>query len=436
VVDGGGSSFTVMVEHVPPNPSAETERTTPVLFLRGAWHSAWAWRSTMERLSARGFDCRAITHDEEEVEDEDDEDEDHNDGAEEVGADFERRGERRRRRRRRGASAAEHGGEGGAAGTEQGREQGRVRRRRRRALGTVDDEVRAAAAVAGDGTPPILVAHGAGAFVAQKYLESFAAAALVLVAPFPPFPQRPAARLLAAVADERRRRGEWRALLRDGRGDGGGDHQDDEDNQEDDQEGDREGDREEEGEWGRDGGCCWPPELLAVEALAAAEVAAERGQLLLAQEPDPSALLADAGRLENALNLEPAGDFLDLLVVAPAAAAAASSSTALAHTTTKETEGEKAGEEDKEVVDDEVRRDPIVTEEDVAALLRWHLPDNPHHGDDGGDGEGAISENENVIRYASAGGHLTMVEVPGRSSAWEAPGGVSDSIVEWIDRVC
>jgi pimeloyl-ACP methyl ester carboxylesterase len=44
--------------------------------------------------------------------------------------------------------------------------------------------------------PPIIVAHGIGGFVAQKYLESFPASALVLVDAFPPYPEACAQRAL------------------------------------------------------------------------------------------------------------------------------------------------------------------------------------------------------------------------------------------------
>ena len=262
------------VEHLPPDEAvAGVERATPVLFLRSPWCSAWAWRSTMERLSRRGFDCRAIAH---------------NTAAPDPSADH----SENERGDGSAAAAAAHPQAPqsppvvGGVGTQ---------------LGTVQQEVHALAAVAQQGTPPILVAHGLGAFVAQKFLESYAAAGLVLVSPFPPLPQRPARRLLEALQkarEEQEQRGAWllEATLSAGSG----------------------------GAAGFGGGAdsatadmVWPAELLAVESLAAAELAAERGQLLLALEPDPSPLLLDAMDYENVLNLEPAADFLDLLVVAP-----------------------------------------------------------------------------------------------------------------------
>jgi len=63
------------------------------------------------------------------------------------------------------------------------------------ALGTVDEEVDAVARVSRLGPPPVLVAHGLGAFVAQKYLESYSACGLVLIAPFPPDPAGALSRL-------------------------------------------------------------------------------------------------------------------------------------------------------------------------------------------------------------------------------------------------
>lgn len=44
--------------------------------------------------------------------------------------------------------------------------------------------------------PPLLVAHSGSTFIAQKYLESFAAAGLVLLNPWPPHPKRVAEQLL------------------------------------------------------------------------------------------------------------------------------------------------------------------------------------------------------------------------------------------------
>ena len=168
---------------------------------------------------------------------------------------------------------------------------------------------------------------------------------------------------------------------------------------------------------GLDGCTVRPAELLAVESLAAAELAAERGQLLLALEPDPSPLLLDAMDYENALNLEPAADFLDLLVVASHNPEAGSVEV------TKEAE-EEQGEGLSSSSAEKPRSDPVVSSDDVEALLRWHAPNH-----------NTSAEGVDVLRYESGGGHLTMVEVPGRSSAWEKPGGTSDGIVGWIDRI-
>ena len=196
---------TVECDVMYPDPSAPFERTTPVLFLRGPWHSSWVWESTMAELASRGFESRALRH----------------------------------------TSAAA-------------------------ALGTVAEEVAiVAAAAAAGGPPPLLVAHGLGAFVAQKYLESHPASGLVLVAPFPPNPRRPLARLrrevmLARVSPA-------------------------------------------------------PPPLPSpgdqLKETEAVEVAG-RVAAAVSAEPAPGTLVKDAEREDCRLNLEPASHFLPLLVAA------------------------------------------------------------------------------------------------------------------------
>ena len=42
-------------EEVEAACDAASERTTPILFAHGPWYSAWAWRSTMQRLAKLGF---------------------------------------------------------------------------------------------------------------------------------------------------------------------------------------------------------------------------------------------------------------------------------------------------------------------------------------------------------------------------------------------
>ena len=101
----------------------------------------------------------------------------------------------------------------------------------------------------------MLIAHGVGAFVAQKYLESYAASGLVLVAPFPPSPSSVLPRLSKASLLP----GEPRANTD-------------------------------------------PVDWAA----------------LVAGEPDPSDLLRDAALAEQALHLEPVGHILPVLVVSTA----------------------------------------------------------------------------------------------------------------------
>jgi pimeloyl-ACP methyl ester carboxylesterase len=183
------------------------------------------------------------------------------------------------------------------------------------ALGTVDDEVKAIARVSSEGTPPILVAHGVGSFVAQKYLESHPACGVVMIAPFPPYPDAPLKRLVGATTIQ---------LLPD------------DTNQ--------------------------------------ALVNLER---LVKLEPDPSGLLRDAARPENVLNLEPLGRSMEVLLVST-------------HT------------------------DPMVTLRDLMALRNWHE---------------LLDDESRDLTFDGSNGHLTMAE-----AAWEAPGGISDRIVDWIDR--
>ena len=175
-----------------PEESADLERPTEVLFLRGPWHSAWAWRSTMDRLAKLGFGSRALK------------------------------------------SIPRFGS--------------------KLQLGSLAEEVQLIAQVASLSAPPILVAHGLGAFVAQKYLESYPSSGLVLVAPFPPVPEQPARRLCFERFGPKQR-----------------------------------------------------PRLAASSGLSWQERASE--------EPDPCHLIEDAARFGNALNLEPFAHFLNALVV-------------------------------------------------------------------------------------------------------------------------
>ena len=228
--------------NVSPRSSAPFERTTNVLFLRGPYHSSWAWASLMERLGGAGFSCSALT-----------------------------------------SSVAAP-------------------------LGSIEDEVKLAALIAGQGPPPLLVAHGAGGFVAQKFLESFAAAGLVLVAPFPPVPRACALRLQRPTVQ---------------------------------------------------------PSGLSSRC----------GEVEF--EPSPNDLVGDCLKAENILNLEPVGNFMEVLTVSTMA-------------------------------------DPVVRHEDIANLRAWH-----QLGQDG----------DNRACAPGAGGHLTMID-----PCWEEQGGLADQIAEWVER--
>jgi pimeloyl-ACP methyl ester carboxylesterase len=57
-------------------------------------------------------------------------------------------------------------------------------------LGSIEDEMAVLVkSMPQLSSPPVLIGHGLGALLAQKYLESYAGIALVLVAPFPPDPR-------------------------------------------------------------------------------------------------------------------------------------------------------------------------------------------------------------------------------------------------------
>ena len=111
--------------------TTEYRKTIPIFFCHGPWHSAWAWSSTQRRLAEKGFVSRAVT-------------------TNEVGS-----------------------------------------------LGCLEEEVRCLEQLtsdelvgsSGEGAwhnPPILVGHGAGAFIAQAFAEIHPVSGLVLVAPAPP----------------------------------------------------------------------------------------------------------------------------------------------------------------------------------------------------------------------------------------------------------
>jgi pimeloyl-ACP methyl ester carboxylesterase len=183
------------------------------------------------------------------------------------------------------------------------------------ALSTVDNEVENIARVSSKGTPPILVAHGVGTFVAQKYLESYAASGLVMIAPFPPHPKNTLKRIIGAT-------------LKD---------------------------------------------LLPVDSSGVLEDLNH----LVKLEPDPSGLLQDAARPENVLNLEPLGQFMDVLLVS-------------------------------------TLTDPIVTQRDMTAIRNLHE---------------LLDDDSQSLTFNGSKGHLTMAE-----ASWEETGGISDQIVDWIDR--
>ena len=61
------------------------------------------------------------------------------------------------------------------------------------------DEVQLLAGIASMDVPPVLIAHGAGAHVVAKYLESHAAVGVVFLSPFPPEPAACAERFIAAA---------------------------------------------------------------------------------------------------------------------------------------------------------------------------------------------------------------------------------------------
>jgi len=182
-------------------------------------------------------------------------------------------------------------------------------------LSTVDNEVENVARVSATGTPPILVAHGVGTFVAQKYLESYAASGLVMIAPFPPHPRTTLERFAGTVLNDLMPRDSSRVL--------------------------------------------------------------EDLNQLVESEPGPGGLFQDAARPENILNLEPLGQFIDVLLVS-------------------------------------TLTDPIVTQRDVAAIRSLHE---------------LLDDDSQNLTFNGSNGHLTMAE-----ALWEETGGISDQIVDWIDK--
>lgn len=115
-----------LIERLPP---AEA-KTTPLLFVHGAWHAAWCWdEHVMPFFADHGYACYAL-------------------------------------------SLRGHGSS-----------PGRERLRWTRIRDYVDD---IAEIVGRLPVPPVLVGHSAGGFMVQKYLERQAAAGVVLVASLPP----------------------------------------------------------------------------------------------------------------------------------------------------------------------------------------------------------------------------------------------------------
>ncbi|HWR01436.1 MAG TPA: alpha/beta fold hydrolase [Chlorobaculum sp.] len=117
------------LEVITQKPSSVT-RSAPILFVHGMWHAAWCWEEHfMPFFSQKGFETFAL-------------------------------------------SLRGHGGSDG-------------RNQLRRA--SLDDYVSDVVEVVGRfGLPPIVVGHSMGGMIVQKYLESYPAAAAVLMASVPP----------------------------------------------------------------------------------------------------------------------------------------------------------------------------------------------------------------------------------------------------------
>jgi pimeloyl-ACP methyl ester carboxylesterase len=115
-----------LIEKLPTPPG----RTTPLLFVHGAWHAAWCWdQHFLPYFAAHGYHCFAL-------------------------------------------SLRGHGGS-----------DGRDRLRWTRAQDYVDDLEETIRRLSG---PPVLVGHSSGGFLAQKYLERAPTAGMVLLASLPP----------------------------------------------------------------------------------------------------------------------------------------------------------------------------------------------------------------------------------------------------------
>jgi pimeloyl-ACP methyl ester carboxylesterase len=130
------------LEVITQRPSANV-RPTPILFVHGAWHGAWCWENFQPYFAERGYESHAL-------------------------------------------SLRGHGASQGHDGI----------RARHRGADYVADVAQAASQLP---RPPILIGHSMGGYVVQKYLETRAAPAAVLVAPAPvggvlPFFLRMAAR--------------------------------------------------------------------------------------------------------------------------------------------------------------------------------------------------------------------------------------------------
>lgn len=118
-----------MLETIVRQPDVPT-RTTPLLFVHGAWHAAWCWDEYfMPYLAGQGYACHAV-------------------------------------------SLRGHGSS-----------DGRERLRWTRLHDYVEDVAETVAQLA---AVPVLVGHSMGAFVVQKYLERHSAAGAVLLASIPP----------------------------------------------------------------------------------------------------------------------------------------------------------------------------------------------------------------------------------------------------------
>lgn len=103
-------------------------RPTPLLFVHGAWHGAWSWERFLPYFANRGYTCHALS--------------------------LRGHGESEGRRGLRWQSTADY---------------------------LADIEV----TVASLETPPVIIAHAMGGYLAQRYLERHTPPAAVLLAPVP-----------------------------------------------------------------------------------------------------------------------------------------------------------------------------------------------------------------------------------------------------------